>query len=260
MLARVLHVYSSHTLSNARDYYCRRRRRQRRSIMSNMNWMSDSVRQRFIAHMQWNESYRFLLHECHDQTLTSALRLHSCLHYCSASAWCRINLRITYTQNGTHTCNAIFPIRLHFLLRRRNCLYDKMRCSTWRKSSSPCSPVNDSCRKEFLAIRLCKVEEEEERKIYSCAIVLSLHFVFIWCVRVQESARLFVCARLRSANKIVAKQQLYMPYCLSSPSGAVRRSDKRSANRVATIESDAGECTYCAASNSAPHSSEWNRK
>lgn len=75
--ARVLHVYSSHTLSNARDYYCRRRRRP---IMSNMNWMSDSVRQRFIAHMQWNESYRYLL-----------------LLFCFMNAWPDIDRRIATT-------------------------------------------------------------------------------------------------------------------------------------------------------------------
>lgn len=131
-----------------------------------------------------------------DQTLTGALRLHSCLHYCSASAWCRINFRITYTivqcnfPNST-ACSASFA---HTFVDET--AYDKMRCSTWRKSSSPWLPVDDSYRKEFLAIRLWKAEE---KTIYSCAIVLSLHFVCIWCARARVGAAL--CLRQVAKRK-----------------------------------------------------------
>lgn len=162
----------------------------------------------------WPMQLHLQSHSLHTTTTTTGLGL--------APAMCRINFRIMYPETLAHT--------LHWQCAQQ--------CERTEKQFSLIT-VDDSMQKGISRHLRAK------HFIYSScvAVSLSLHFtvsqrlvrrLHLVCACNSESARLFVCASFVCANKIVAKQQLFIIYCLSPRKHSRTHSlasDKRSANR-----------------------------
>lgn len=132
------------------------------------------------------------------------------------SAWllqmCRINFRIMYAETRLiHTSKCSECDHFSALTMR-----DAMQ--THREA------VLLDYRRRFMQKGISRHLRAKTFYLLVCvAVSLSLHFIVLSGVRRlhlvcacnRESARLFVCASFVCANKIVAKQQLFIIYCLS---------------------------------------------